>query len=95
MLVGLSKRAMQVMDRAEVMRWRKAERKKLIGERLATPSDTRRRHADKIVASLEVSSPKPRGSLSAPTGLFVVSRTYGTLWLAFRTAADDVPSLWS
>ncbi|RPI35979.1 MAG: 5-formyltetrahydrofolate cyclo-ligase [Hyphomicrobiaceae bacterium] len=45
---------MQVMDRAEVMRWRKVERKKLIGERLATPSDTRRRHADKIVASLEV-----------------------------------------
>jgi 5,10-methenyltetrahydrofolate synthetase len=52
---------MQVMDRAEVMRWRKAERNKLIGERLATPSEIRRRHTDKIVSSLEEVIPQAQG----------------------------------
>ena len=41
------------MDRAEVMQWRKAERQRLIGERLAMSSDLRRRHADQIGARLE------------------------------------------
>ena len=40
------------MDRAEVMQWRKAERQRLIADRLAIPSDIRRRHADQIVAKL-------------------------------------------
>jgi 5-formyltetrahydrofolate cyclo-ligase len=43
----------QVLDRAEVMQWRKAERQRLIAERLAMNSDVRRRHADQIAASLE------------------------------------------
>jgi 5-formyltetrahydrofolate cyclo-ligase len=43
----------QVMDRAEVMQWRKAERQRLIAERLVMNSDVRRRHADQIAASLE------------------------------------------
>jgi 5-formyltetrahydrofolate cyclo-ligase len=41
------------MDRAEVMQWRKAERKRLIAERLAMKSDVRKRYFDKIAASLE------------------------------------------
>jgi 5-formyltetrahydrofolate cyclo-ligase len=41
------------MDRAEVMQWRKAERQRLIGERLAMNGDVRRRHGDQIAASLE------------------------------------------
>jgi hypothetical protein len=41
------------MDRAEVMQWRKAERQRLIGERLAINGDVRRRCADQIAASLE------------------------------------------
>jgi 5-formyltetrahydrofolate cyclo-ligase len=49
------------MDRAEVMRWRKAERKRQIGKRLATPTDIRRRHADQIVAILEEVLPEVQG----------------------------------
>jgi 5,10-methenyltetrahydrofolate synthetase len=41
------------MDRDEVIQWRKAERQRLIAERLAIPSDIRRHHADHITASLE------------------------------------------
>jgi 5-formyltetrahydrofolate cyclo-ligase len=41
------------MDRAEVMQWRKAERQRLIAERLAIPSDTRRGHGDQIASSLD------------------------------------------
>ena len=52
---------MRVMDRAEVMLWRKAERKKLTCKRLATPSDIRRHHADQIVASLEEVIPEAQG----------------------------------
>jgi hypothetical protein len=36
---------MQVMDRAEVIQWRKAERQRLIAERLAVPGDIRRHYA--------------------------------------------------
>ena len=36
---------MQVMDRAEVIQWRKAERQRLIAERLAIPGDIRRHYA--------------------------------------------------
>ena len=43
---------MQAMDRAEVIQWRKAERQRLIAERLAI-RDIRRRHADQIAVSLE------------------------------------------
>ena len=43
----------QVMHRDEVMQWRKAERQRLIGERLAMNSDVRRRHAEHIATSLE------------------------------------------
>ncbi len=35
------------------MRWRKAERERLIKERLANPSDVRRRHGDGIADHLE------------------------------------------
>jgi 5,10-methenyltetrahydrofolate synthetase len=41
------------MDRDEVIKWRKAERQRLIAERLAIHSDVRRRHADQIAASLD------------------------------------------
>jgi 5-formyltetrahydrofolate cyclo-ligase family len=41
------------MDRAEVVQWRKAERQRLIGERLAMNGDVRRRRGDQIAASLE------------------------------------------
>jgi 5-formyltetrahydrofolate cyclo-ligase len=41
------------MDRAEVMQWRKAERQRLIAERLAMNGDERRRRSDQIAASLE------------------------------------------
>ena len=44
---------MQVMDRDEVMQWRKAERQRLIVERLAIPGDIRRRYAEQIAASLD------------------------------------------
>jgi 5-formyltetrahydrofolate cyclo-ligase len=44
---------MQVMDCAEIMQWRKAERQRLVAERLAIDSDIRRRYADQIAASLE------------------------------------------
>lgn len=40
-------------ERADVMRWRKVERERLIKERLAIPSDTRRRHAERIADNLE------------------------------------------
>src|SRR4029079_9045797 len=41
------------LDCAEVINWRKAERQRLIAERLAIPGDIRRRHADHIAASLD------------------------------------------
>ena len=41
------------MDRAEVMQWRKAERQRLIGERLAINSDVRRLHDKQIAVNLE------------------------------------------
>jgi 5-formyltetrahydrofolate cyclo-ligase len=44
---------MEVMDRAEVMQWRKAERQRLIGERLAIPGDIRRHQTDQIAANLD------------------------------------------
>jgi 5-formyltetrahydrofolate cyclo-ligase len=40
-------------QRTEVMRWRKAERKRLIKERLEIPSKTRRQHGERIAATLE------------------------------------------
>jgi 5-formyltetrahydrofolate cyclo-ligase len=50
----LQRRAIeQVMDRAVVMPWRKAERQRLIAERLAMNSDARRRYAEQIATSLE------------------------------------------
>ena len=36
---------MQAMDRAEVIQRRKAERQRLIAERLSIPGDVRTRHA--------------------------------------------------
>ena len=41
------------MDHAEIMQWRKAERQRLIAERLALNSDVRRRYAEQIASSLE------------------------------------------
>jgi len=41
------------MDLAEVMQWRKAERQRLIAERLAIPRDIRTRYGDQIVAKLD------------------------------------------
>jgi 5,10-methenyltetrahydrofolate synthetase len=43
----------QPQQRANVMRWRKAERERLIKERLAIPSTVRRRHAEQIAARLK------------------------------------------
>jgi 5,10-methenyltetrahydrofolate synthetase len=45
--------AAEPQQRANVMRWRKAERERLIKERLAIPSAIRRRHAEQIAANLE------------------------------------------
>jgi hypothetical protein len=44
----------------KVMQWRKTERERLVGERLAIPSDIRKRHAEQIVA-LKNSSAMPTG----------------------------------
>ena len=44
---------MQVMDRAEVIQWRKAERQRLIAERLGIPGDIRRDHVNQIAAKLD------------------------------------------
>jgi hypothetical protein len=41
------------MDRDEVIKWRKAERQRLIAECLAIPGDIRRRYAEQIAASLD------------------------------------------
>jgi len=41
------------MDRADIMQWRKAERQRLIAERLAIPGDIRRRQAHQIAATLD------------------------------------------
>jgi 5,10-methenyltetrahydrofolate synthetase len=49
------------MNRDEIMRWRRGERKRLIGERLATPVEIRRRHDNKIIASLEEVLPEVQG----------------------------------
>jgi 5-formyltetrahydrofolate cyclo-ligase len=41
------------MDRAEVIQWRKAERQRLIAERLGIPGDIRRDHVNQIAAKLD------------------------------------------
>jgi 5-formyltetrahydrofolate cyclo-ligase len=46
---------------AEVTQWRKAERRRLVKERLAMNSEVRRRHADQIAAGLEEIVGKVRG----------------------------------
>ena len=71
------------LDCAEVINWRKAERQRLIAERLAIPGDIRRRHADHTAASLDEVIGEVRGGLSAPTGPFGVSRTYVASWVGF------------
>jgi 5,10-methenyltetrahydrofolate synthetase len=40
-------------QRVDVLRWRKAERERLLKERLAIPNDVRRRHEKLIAANLE------------------------------------------
>jgi 5,10-methenyltetrahydrofolate synthetase len=40
-------------QRDDVLRWRKAERERLLKERLAIPSDVRRRHGEIIASNLE------------------------------------------
>ena len=40
-------------DRANIMRWRKAERERLVKERLSLSPDIRRQYAEQIVALLE------------------------------------------
>ena len=81
---------MQVMDRADVIQWRKAERQRLIADPLAIPSDVRRRYAEQIAAQLARSLAKFVGELSAPIGPFAVSPTYVVSWIRFQAA-----SLWS
>ena len=82
------------LDRAEVMQWRKAERQRLIGERLAINSDVRRLHDKQIAVNLEEIIGELEGLIvSAPTGPFAVSRIYVALWLKFRSAAVNVHSL--
>ena len=41
------------LDCAEVINWRKAERQRLIGERLAISGDIRRHQTDQIAANLD------------------------------------------
>lgn len=48
-------------QRAEVMRWRKAERTRLIAERLALPSRTRKLLSDRIAARLAEAIGDPAG----------------------------------
>jgi len=67
------------MDRAEVIQWRKAERQRLIAERLGIPGDIRRDHVNQIAAKLDEVIGESTGGLSAPLGLFAVSRTYVAL----------------
>lgn len=50
--VGLAE-ACDPQQRSDVMRWRKAERERLIKQRLAIPSQVRHRHAERIAAHLE------------------------------------------
>jgi 5-formyltetrahydrofolate cyclo-ligase len=45
--------AVDPRQRADVMRWRKAERARLIQERLAVPAELRRAHGETIAARLE------------------------------------------
>lgn len=45
--------AVDPLQRADLMRWRKAERERLIAERLAIGSNVRRRHGAQIAARLE------------------------------------------
>lgn len=49
--MGLAEAA-DPQQRADVMRWRKAERQRLIEARLALPSETRRRNSEKIAERL-------------------------------------------
>jgi 5-formyltetrahydrofolate cyclo-ligase len=49
---GLSEAA-DPRQRADVMRWRKAERERLIAARLAIPVEARHRHGERIAANLE------------------------------------------
>lgn len=51
--MGLAE-ALDPRQRVDVMRWRKAERERLIKERLTIPGDVRREHGDRISANLEV-----------------------------------------
>jgi 5-formyltetrahydrofolate cyclo-ligase len=48
-------------ERAEIMRWRKAERERLITERLAIPSRTRRELSERIARQLEAAIGDPAG----------------------------------
>lgn len=50
-------------ERANIMRWRKAERARLIAARLAIPADERARHADIIRARLDALLPTLSGGI--------------------------------
>lgn len=48
-------------QKADVMRWRKAERERLIKQRLAIPGETRRAYGERIAAQLEEAIGEPAG----------------------------------
>lgn len=60
--MGLAKAA-DPGQRTDVARWRKAERERLIGERLAIPGETRRLLGERIAANLEEAIGDVRGSI--------------------------------
>ena len=49
--------------RAEILQWRKGERERLIGERLALGPALRRQHGERIVATLDALLPQLEGSV--------------------------------
>jgi len=83
------------LDCAEVINWRKAERQRLIAERLAIPGDIRRRHADHIAASLDEVIGEVRGRVISAYWPFRGEPDLRGFMGRVLSRADDVLSLWS
>ena len=83
------------MDRDEVIKWRKAERQRLIGERLAIPGDIRRHQTDQIAANLDEVIGEVHGRVVSAYWPFRGEPDCVVSWVEFGGAPDDVPCLWS